>query len=102
MTRTVVLPQTAMVEQEQPLPEAAPGLLAPCPPLPQAADSHLPALMKNHRQVAALYDDCRDRHAKLAQVEQQREKMEAARLQRLRAATKATAQPPPKHWWQKW
>lgn len=49
-----------------PPPAIAPSLLLQCPPLPEATSSLLPALLGNHDETAALYNQCRIRQADLA------------------------------------
>lgn len=93
-TPTVVtVPSPATVEAEQPQPKIDPSLLAECPELPLATDSHLPALQRNHTQVAHLYNDCRDGKRELIKAVKATEAQEAARLQREREAAKALEKP---------
>ena len=94
------LPSPATVETEQPTPKIDPSLLAECPPLPLATDSHLPTLQRNHTEVAHLYNDCRAGKHDLIKAVKTTEAQEAARLQRARTAAKKVEKPPPAlPWW---
>lgn len=48
------------------IPMADPADLAPCSTLSPAPDGQLTTLLENHRQTAASYHACRDRHQRLA------------------------------------
>jgi hypothetical protein len=58
----------------------------------------LPALAQNHRQAMKLFDDCVDRHERLARAVIEREAIEAANAARDAAQAKA-AVPKKKRWW---
>lgn len=98
-TRTVAIP-TTQAEADLPPPLIDAALLAKCPPAPIAADSRFPTLMRNHKVVAQLYNDCRGRDGKLVDAVTAREQIEAQRRARIRAATQKQLQPPVHHWWQ--
>lgn len=102
MRTVATIPSAATVEAEQPQPKIDPSLLAECPPLPLATDSHLPALQKNHTAVADLYTDCRSRHNQLAQAVKAKEAQEAARLEREHQATQDQERPPDRPFWEIW
>lgn len=96
------LPSPATVEAEQPTPKVDPSLLVECPPLPLASDSHLPALQRNHTEVAHLYNDCRAGKHDLIKAVKTTEAQEAARMQREREAAKNVEKPPSAtSWWQR-
>lgn len=59
---------TGTVGIKGPPPTIPATLLEPCPPLPPALDSKLPALVENHRQITKLYHDCLLRHAALVKA----------------------------------
>lgn len=65
-------------------PQVEADLLAACPDLPLAPDGKVPTLVRNHEQVARLYNDCKARHGDLIKAVEKREAQEAARLEKAR------------------
>lgn len=77
----------ALLALTSPLPNVEVALTQPCPAqLPPAPDDALPGLIRNHRESASLYHDCKQRHARLAAAARARERLEAERIERARAA----------------
>lgn len=80
------IPRELLVLME-PIPSTPDRLVQPCPAvLPAATDDAVPALLRNHRLGAGLYHACRERHAGLSEAVRTRERIEAERIERARAA----------------
>lgn len=86
-TRPTAAIPAALLALVNPVPPVGPDLALPCPAaLPPAVDPSLGGLGRNHLRATQIYHDCRDRHARLADAARERERIEAARIERARQA----------------
>lgn len=77
----------ALLALLSPVPAVEQALTSPCPPeLPAAPDDRVPTLLRNHDESAAIYHACKDGKASLAAAARERERIEAERIERARAA----------------
>lgn len=69
-----------------PIPPVDQSLTGLCQDLPPAEDDRATALIENHVEVAARYHACASRQAGLSRASRERERLEAERIERARAA----------------
>lgn len=77
----------ALLELLNPLPRFSPASLQPCPEnLPEARSDDVQTLTRNHNDGAAIYHDCKERQHGLALEAQERDRLDAERIERARKA----------------
>lgn len=69
-----------------PIPPLDQRLTETCAELPMAPDDRATTLIENHVEIAARYHDCSARQAGLSRAGRERERLEAERIARARAA----------------
>lgn len=86
--RAQVAPPSEVLELLSPLPGPDPALLQPCPELPPLVNDLATTMAVQSIHDARQYFDCKSRHRGLSDYEHERQKQEAARIERAAKALK--------------